>query len=368
MTDINSNTEPNMTDDKFVAEVEEGVIADSSPETKRPATTKILSLVSRKYDIDGDGVLDEAELKMRNLDKSGRGHLTNETVYALMQEQLSMQRSIFQMKRVIVGLIAFTVILALANLGTSFASAILAKDTKTSDGQLVDKKTNEAVETAAAAEIFTVGADDGENARKLAECTSTVSTDCESTVTTPTTMSSANALALLKNCKAGTKNVQLQLKSGSTVTQVPVCGPNFTCGTSQYTMNRQGTAPIAGDLCIPGSTERLLVTKAGSAYTLSKNMFAPATTTLAQGAKCKADADCSSNECSFPMFAAVMPMPCATASDCDNGSTTSLLCYQDICSPCNSTSCPSGQTCAVPACGGGQTCHVREDACYGTCM
>ncbi len=59
MTDINSNTETSMTDDNIVAEVEEGVIADSSPETRR------LSLVSRKYDIDGDGVLDEAELKSR---------------------------------------------------------------------------------------------------------------------------------------------------------------------------------------------------------------------------------------------------------------------------------------------------------------
>ena len=72
MTDANNakrnanstNDEP-MTDDKLVvAEVEEGVIADSSPETTGPATTmtKRLSFLSRKYDIDGDGVLDDAEL------------------------------------------------------------------------------------------------------------------------------------------------------------------------------------------------------------------------------------------------------------------------------------------------------------------
>jgi hypothetical protein len=40
---------------------------------------------------------------VRNLDKSGRGLLTNEKVYALMQEQLLMQRSVFQMKRIIFG-------------------------------------------------------------------------------------------------------------------------------------------------------------------------------------------------------------------------------------------------------------------------
>jgi len=40
---------------------------------------------------------------VRNMDKSGRGHLTNEKVYNLMQEQLSMQKSLFQMKKVIAG-------------------------------------------------------------------------------------------------------------------------------------------------------------------------------------------------------------------------------------------------------------------------
>ena len=40
---------------------------------------------------------------VRNMDKSGRGFLSNETVYKLMQEQLKMQKSLFQMKKVIVG-------------------------------------------------------------------------------------------------------------------------------------------------------------------------------------------------------------------------------------------------------------------------
>ena len=45
-------------------------------------------------------------------------------------------------------LLVFVVILALSNLGTSFASAILAKDTTTNDNnELVNKKTGEAVAT-----------------------------------------------------------------------------------------------------------------------------------------------------------------------------------------------------------------------------
>ena len=53
-----------------------------------------LSTVSRMYDVDGDGVLDEAEQQMRNMDKSGRGHLSNETVYKMMQEQMKTQKQL----------------------------------------------------------------------------------------------------------------------------------------------------------------------------------------------------------------------------------------------------------------------------------
>ena len=95
-------------------------------------------MVSQQYDIDGDGQLDEAQLagesvslfvraktdrtichascvvlmavcptinyvSVRNLDKSGRGYLTNEKVYGLMTEQLAMQSKIFQFKKIIIG-------------------------------------------------------------------------------------------------------------------------------------------------------------------------------------------------------------------------------------------------------------------------
>ena len=62
-----------------------------------------LSVVSRKYDLDGDGVLDEAEQAMRNLDKSGRGFLKSEEVYDMMNQHLKMQKDMFKMKRVLGG-------------------------------------------------------------------------------------------------------------------------------------------------------------------------------------------------------------------------------------------------------------------------
>ena len=54
-----------------------------------------LSTVSKMYDIRGDGELDEAELAMRHMDTSGRGYLTNEKVYQLMQDHVQTQRKLF---------------------------------------------------------------------------------------------------------------------------------------------------------------------------------------------------------------------------------------------------------------------------------
>ena len=82
----------------------------------------------------------------------------------------------------------FTFLLALSNLGTSFASAILAKDTKTNDGELVDAATGKAVKTNTASQIFTIDNievdDEYTRLRKLA-CTETDTgdvTDCATEV------------------------------------------------------------------------------------------------------------------------------------------------------------------------------------------
>jgi len=64
-SNANLKNNESTTDEIVVSEVEEGVIADDSPETERPNLKMRLSLVSRQYDIDGDGVLDEAELASR---------------------------------------------------------------------------------------------------------------------------------------------------------------------------------------------------------------------------------------------------------------------------------------------------------------
>jgi len=37
------------------------------------------------------------------MDKSGRGYLTNDKVYKLMEESLRLQKDVFKMKKLIVG-------------------------------------------------------------------------------------------------------------------------------------------------------------------------------------------------------------------------------------------------------------------------
>lgn len=86
--------------------------------------------LAKKYDVDGDGFLDEAELAMMQRDKNGDGELSNDEIYQIVAGQLSAKRDVKSLRKVIGGLICFVFILALSNLGTSMASAILAKETK----------------------------------------------------------------------------------------------------------------------------------------------------------------------------------------------------------------------------------------------
>ena len=47
--------------------------------------------------------IDEAELAMRNLDKSGRGFLTNDKVFKLMTQQMEQQKQLFRFKKIMIG-------------------------------------------------------------------------------------------------------------------------------------------------------------------------------------------------------------------------------------------------------------------------
>lgn len=118
-----------------------------------------MSLVSQAYDRDNKGYLDDTEQKMRELDTSNRGHLSNSAVYELMLESNRQTKKLATQKWLLIALICFTVILALANMATAFAAASLAKDTTvTKTGELAVKgDEGTTVTTSAKGRTFSLG-------------------------------------------------------------------------------------------------------------------------------------------------------------------------------------------------------------------
>lgn len=107
-----------------------------------------MSMVSKMYDLDGDGKLDEAELAMRLRDTSGRGYLTNTEVYELMKEHINCQTAMFETKRIMKFMVTLVIVLALSQLGTAVAAAYLAKETTTdANGHLTSMSTGEVLST-----------------------------------------------------------------------------------------------------------------------------------------------------------------------------------------------------------------------------
>lgn len=134
-----------------------------------------LSAVSQRYDMDGDGKLDDVELAMRNMDTSNRGHLSNETVFKLMQAQVEQQKQLFKFKKIMIVLSALVFLLTLSNLGTSFAAAYLAKDTTVNaKGELVNSNSKGKISTQSTNDQFTVlqAAVDETGDRRLRFCDS----------------------------------------------------------------------------------------------------------------------------------------------------------------------------------------------------
>lgn len=88
-----------------------------------------LSKISQKYDLNNDGELDEIEQAMRDRDMDGDGNLDNAEVYRIVQDQLKNQTDVKLFKKIAGGLTCLVAILSLSNFATSWASAILARDT-----------------------------------------------------------------------------------------------------------------------------------------------------------------------------------------------------------------------------------------------
>lgn len=105
-------------------------------------TKNRLSAVSNMYDRDNKGYLDPTEDALRRMDSQNLGIFANDKVFQIMktlqeeqQKSAQLLESLRQehhkttsLKRAAILLTAFAILLALSNIGTSFAAARLAKD------------------------------------------------------------------------------------------------------------------------------------------------------------------------------------------------------------------------------------------------
>lgn len=137
------------------ASIEEG-IPSTNGRALRHAESSRLSMVSKQYDIRGEGELDETEQKMRAMDVEGRGYISNEQVYQILQDQSRTQKALLTAKRLLIFFAVLLIILAAANIGIAFAAAKLAKDTTVQGDVLVVKGTDTSVATNSHADLYDI--------------------------------------------------------------------------------------------------------------------------------------------------------------------------------------------------------------------
>jgi hypothetical protein len=116
-----------------------------------------MSAASARFDRNGKGYLDDTERALRQMDSQNKGFLDVDKVYLIMDslqtEQkrnaeltrtlLDEQKKALNMKKGVIALSIFAVVLALANVGTSFAAATLAKDMSVNQADLVSAASGE---------------------------------------------------------------------------------------------------------------------------------------------------------------------------------------------------------------------------------
>ena len=172
------------------------VVQDDEPKQYEPNLVKRgLTEVSAMFDRHGKGYLDPTERALRRMDSTDKGFLGIDKVCVIFESlQAEQERSSqllealrteskksLNLKKGVIALSVFTILLALANVATSFAVAKLVKDTSVSGGDLQDINTGERVATTSKITTFQMNAIEGtpSSRRRLTEllCETMVQTD-----------------------------------------------------------------------------------------------------------------------------------------------------------------------------------------------
>jgi hypothetical protein len=155
----------NMDEEKSFEVIQE----DESKQHDHPNLVKRgLTEVSAMFDRNGKGYLDPTERALRRMDSMDKGFLGIDKVCVIFESlQAEQERSSqllealrieskksLNLKKGVIALSVFTVLLALANIGTSFAVATLVKDTSVSGGDLLDINTGDRIATTSKLSTF----------------------------------------------------------------------------------------------------------------------------------------------------------------------------------------------------------------------
>lgn len=172
----------NMDEEKSFEVIQEGVAQSVTTHVNNPHLVRRgLTEVSAMFDRNGKGYLDETERALRRMDSQDRGYLGIDKVCVIFESlQAEQERSShllealreenkksLSLKRAVIALTFFTLLLALANVGTSFAISNLVKDTQVEHGDLMVKGTNVRVGTTSRLAVFEMNSIDHERRRHL---------------------------------------------------------------------------------------------------------------------------------------------------------------------------------------------------------
>lgn len=340
-----------------------------------------LSSISKLYDVDGDGVLDEYEQALRDMDQSNRGFVSNAKALSLLKEQIQLQKNLLNFKRIIIALSVFTLILALSNLGTAWAAAVLAKDTSVENGALVDRDSHQVLATND--NVLLVDGFVTDDARKPTG--RFLETQIYSA--TVSTMSKTLAQALFTHCP-NPAYVDRVFPNGG-IHNLQVC-PSASSGTTKRTMGGAPTdiytydMPDSKQLVVSCPSNQVDCTMSGSALLLPAYL------------ECIDPSDCESNSCSQKLDAtfscdvcnATTNYPCDSLRQCysmedievaqslSDANPACLIPVGGDCSNdeygCLTRECHAGTCRCSPfsgfGCADGETCQYNDALGYPQCV
>ena len=174
------NGKDHMDEEKSFEVIQEG--KESTFETTPHLVRRGLTEVSAMFDRTGKGYLDETERALRRMDSQDRGFLGIDKVClifeSLQQEQerssqllealRTESKKSLNLKKGVIALSVFTILLALANVGTSFAVSKLVKDMQASPtGDLTSTSSGERLGTTAKLVSIEMDSLDDERRRRL---------------------------------------------------------------------------------------------------------------------------------------------------------------------------------------------------------